>query len=153
MELEELAEKIIKLEEKLADPNEESYTIETQYPLKVKKILEGIGYLSKHSPNKMFLQVYLPEDNSVSGLETRFYLEKFYSVKISRLQPGRVRQFDRNEARKAFQMFYMNRFNFKEDDFIQAKKLAIDAEYKSGKNFPRSAAFSFQKDLKRKKAR
>ena len=138
--LQELADKMIALENKLSDPNETSFTIEVDDLDKVAKILSDIGYVSKYTPTKIFVQAYLPCYASVDAIESILWHYKIYDAKVSRLEPGRVRCFPVQKARETFAKFYSNFFS-EPLDLVGAKETAILKEYDSGLNFAASERF------------
>lgn len=143
VDLEYLAKKIIELETKLCDPNEESYLVEIADFDRVSRILSQIGYVDGFSPDILFLQVYLPWHNSLSDIETFLVSSSIFNAKVGLLSPSRARCFDKNVARKAFVDFYSRILGATRKDFSDAKILAAQIEDENGVLFPHSNWFDF----------
>ena len=143
VDLEYLAKKIIELEAKLCEPNEESYIIEDVSLDCVSKVLSKIGYIDGFSPDKLFLQVYLPCHNSIIDIETFLVSSSIFHAKVGLLSPSRARCFDKDVARKAFVDFYSRVLGATRKDFADAKILAAQIEDENGVLFPHSNWFNF----------
>ena len=134
MDIEYLALKIIRLEEKLGDPNEETFLVEYDDEDKVAELLKGEYVASWYAPHKVAVQAYLPWDATCDAIHWCLWRGGVHTAKISRLWPGRVRWFDKNIAREKFKASY----DATADDFKKAKQRAVEIE---DNDFPYSLHF------------